>query len=66
MAYTGQKEGSGWLGYGIYWSEGRERLVRIWHILVRRKESVGQKGYGRCWSEGMDVLGVGQKLEGRW
>ena len=41
MAYTGQKEGRCWLGYCIYWSEGREGLVRILHILVRRKGGVG-------------------------
>ena len=41
MAYTGQKEGKCWLGYIIYWSDGREVVVRIWHILVRRKGDAG-------------------------
>ena len=40
MQCAGQKEGRCWLGYGIYWSE-REGLVRIWHILIRRKGAVG-------------------------
>lgn len=41
MQCAGQREGRWWLGYGIYWSEGREMLVRIYHILVRRKGGGG-------------------------
>ena len=41
MQCAGQREGRGWLGYGIYWLEGRDVLFRIWHILVKRKGGVG-------------------------
>ena len=40
----------------IYWSEGRDVLVK------RDVVCVGQKGDGRSWS-GRDVLGVGQKRQ---
>ena len=41
MAYTGQKEGRGWLGYGIYWSEGRKVLIK------RHMADAGQREW-RC------------------